>query len=284
MVEIKRVLPRTGQEGTFGLDGYLYELIEFFKDAIDNHKTSVVLVFDGKSGFGKTTLNNQVAITLDPNYSLKNLYYTPETFLEGLRNAKPGDYICFDEAMLLSNRSALSSVNKMIIIAMSMIRSKRIYVSFCVNSIFDLDKNIAIYRADLLLHLYGDNLIDRGKYAAFFKAKDGNDRLKDLYLKGKKFYDYSQPKANFVARFPKEFVLDENEYEKQKQAGVNNYLSGHMSREQGLSKEKIEVMKLTEYIKKKYGGKDEEIADCLNKTYHAIKKQRQRYALVPQVP
>jgi len=216
----------SGEKKMLYFDGYTHTLLQFFKKAVHNHNTSVVLLFDGRSGMGKTTLSNQVGIFLDPNFGLHKMFYTPETFLEGLKNAKKGDYICFDEAMILSNRAAISRVNKMIIIAMSMIRSKQIFVGFCINSLFDLDKNIAIFRSEVLFHVYGDTLIDRGRYAAFFKGKDTENKLKKLYLLGKKYYDYSKPHANYVGSFTKEFVVDEKEYEKQKQVGVNTFLSG----------------------------------------------------------
>ncbi|KKK78415.1 hypothetical protein LCGC14_2843820, partial [marine sediment metagenome] len=110
--------------------------------------------------------------------------------------------------------------------AMSMIRSKNIFVTFCVNSIFDLDKNLVLSRADALLHVYGEGLVDRGRFASFFKAKgDQFDRLKFLYLYGKKFYSYSKPRANFIGKFVKDFVVDEVEYEVQKQKYIDKFLA-----------------------------------------------------------
>ena len=208
----------------FFQDGYLDKQLAVFKNAIEKHNTSAVIVIDGRSGMGKTTLANQVAKTLDKNYDLEKIFYNPDDFLAALKTAKKGDCLTFDEAMLISSRSALSAINKMIVMAMSMIRSKKLYIIFCVNSIFDLDKNLAISRADLLLHVYGQSLIDRGKFCAYFKAKDGNDRIKQLYLLGKKLYSYSRPKANYRGRFPKEFVVNEKEYEIRKQKGVNSFL------------------------------------------------------------
>ena len=207
------------------IDGYYKQLLDDFKDAVHNHNTSIVLIFDGKSGKGKTTLSNQTGKELDPSFNLKNIYYNPSKFIGGLANAKKGEYLSFDEAMILSSRSAMSQVNKMIIQAMSMIRSKNIFVSFCVNSIFDLDRNLVLSRADGLLHVYGESLVDRGRFAAFFKSKgDHRDRLKELYLYGKKFYSYSKPKANFFGRFPKYFVVNEKKYESQKQIAINELL------------------------------------------------------------
>lgn len=207
------------------IDGYYKQLLDDFKNAVEKYNTSIVLIIDGKSGKGKTTLSNQTGHYLDPNFGLKNIYYEPDTFLRGLANAKPGEYLSFDEAMLVSSRSAMSQVNKMIIQAMSMIRSKKLYVSFCVNAMFDLDRNLVLSRADVLLHVYGQGLIDKGRFAAFFKATgDQRDRLKELYFLGKKFYDYQKPRANFIARFTKEFVVDEIEYEKVKQIAINKFL------------------------------------------------------------
>lgn len=236
----------------FKQDGFLKEICDGFRNAIEKHNTSAVLIFDGRSGMGKTTLCNQTGLSLDPDFGLHKIHFNPETFLEGeidedgktvkvgLANAKEGDYISFDEAMIISNRSAMSSINRMIIQAMSMIRSKRIYVAFCVNSIFDLDRNLVLHRADCLFHVYGESLTSRGSFCAFFRGKDGVDRLKGLYLNGKKFYDYSKPKANFIASFSDEFIIDDDLYNKDKDRGVNAFLQSMTGkgRQKPLDKEK----------------------------------------------
>jgi len=207
-------------------DGYLLTLLEGFKKSVLTRNTSAVVIIDGRSGMGKTTLGNQLGYLLDDHYNINKIYYEPKKFLEGLNHAKKGDFLMFDEAMIISSRSAMSDVNKMIIMAMSMIRSKQLFICFCVNSVFDLDRNLALSRADLLLHVYGDHLTDRGNFSSFFKAQGDMDRIKNLYLKGKKFYSYSSPSANFYGRFGKKFIVDEKEYEIRKQVGINSFLSG----------------------------------------------------------
>jgi len=202
----------------------LRELLDGFKWAIHNKKQSAVVLVDGRSGMGKTTISFQMAKYMSPNFNLSNVHFTPDEFLEALTKTNKGDTLIFDEAMLLSSRSALSAINKMIVVAMSMIRSKNLFIIFNVNSIFDLDKNLALSRADLLLNCYGDSLTDKGKFIAFFKGGDGRDRIKELYIFGKKYYSYSHPKGNFFTTFSSEFVLDEDEYEKKKQIGVNAFL------------------------------------------------------------
>lgn len=201
-------------------------ILKGFKWAMHKKKTSAVMIIDGKSGLGKSTLAFQCANYVDPNFNLDKVYYNPTQFLEGLENAEPGSCHVFDEAMLLSNRSAMSALNRAVIVAMSMIRSKRLLIIFCINSIFDMERNLVLSRADLLLHIYGDSLTDRGKFTAFFKGEDGQDRLKLLHIIGKKYYDYSKPKANFYAPFSSYFIFDEDEYEKRKQIGVKEFLLG----------------------------------------------------------
>ena len=248
----------------YTLNQNITNILDGFKRAVHEKNTSAVILVDGKSGLGKSTLSFQIAKYCDPTFDLNKVHYNPETFLEGskdklgLNDAQQGDCLVFDEAMIFSNRSSLSHINRMIVQAMSMIRSKKLFIIFAVNSIFDLDKNLAIFRAEILFHVYGESLTDRGRVMAFFKGGDGIDRLKMVYLLGKKFYDYSKPRSNFFTKFPKHFAVDENEYEKQKQEGVNEFLNSmgksnmtskkdsilnnailHLSKEKGLTQQEI---------------------------------------------
>lgn len=254
---------RKSRTADFFQDNNFNELLMGFKKAIDKHNTSVVMIIDGRSGMGKTTLALQSGITLDPDFGLHKIHFSPRTFLAGnesgkvgLAQAKKGDFILFDEAMLISNRSAMSQINKMIIQAMSMIRSKNIFVGFCVNSIFDLDRNLVLHRADALFHVYGDTLISRGKFCGFFKGRDGFDRLKSLYLQGKKLYDYSKPQANMIAKFPSEFIIDEMLYETEKQKGIDEFLKnkGYRVMDKRKAVLKMKAKGLSQHL----------IADCLS--------------------
>jgi energy-coupling factor transporter ATP-binding protein EcfA2 len=208
----------------YKLPAKLRELLDGFKWAIHNKKQSAVVLVDGRSGMGKTTVSMQMGKYMTPNFNLDMVHFTPEAFLEALTKTNKGDTLIFDEAMLLSSRSALSAINKMIVVAMSMIRSKNLFIIFNVNSIFDLDRNLVLSRADLLLHCYGDSMTDKGKFVAFFKGADGRDRIKELYIFGKKYYSYSQSKGNFFAPFSSEFVVKEEEYEIKKKIGVDKFL------------------------------------------------------------
>lgn len=253
----------------------LIELLDGFKRAIHEKNTSGVFIIDGRSGMGKSTLAMQIAKYCDKDFDLHKVHYEPQTFLEGaegkkgLSQAEKGDVILFDEAMLISNRATLSYINRMVVQAMSMIRSKNIIVIFCVNSIFDLDKNIAISRADLLLHVYGESLTDRGRFCAFFRGQSGEDRIKKLYLLGKKFYDYSNPRANFIDRFGKHFAVNEQEYERQKQIGVNNFLNS-MGGTQVKTKKDVWFNNLVKWVYENKALTQEEIANIIGCTRETV--------------
>jgi hypothetical protein len=238
----------------------LSDIIDGFKWAIHFKKQSAVIIVDGRSGMGKTTLSFQVGLYMSENFDLTHVYFTPDEFLEGLSKADKGDTLIFDEAMLLSSRSALSAINRMIVIAMSMIRSKNLLIIFNVNSIFDLDRNLALSRADLLLHCYGESLTDKGKFLSFFKGSDGIDRIKQLYIHGKKYYSYGTPKANFSSTFSSYFVVDEGEYERRKQIGVDKFLKGSKLSENARYKEQRDnLIKLSRKITEKTYKELEEI-------------------------
>jgi len=210
----------------FTQDGYLNNLLKGLKNVVLTKNTSAVIITDGKSGKGKTTISVQMLSVLDNNFNINKIFFEPEPFLQALANAKKGDGFLFDEAMLFSSRSSLTEINRMMIHALSMIRSKQIFIVFAINSCFDLDKNIILHRADLLINVYGKNLGDRGHFMSFFKPKDSStDRIKLLYLHGKKFYSYSYPRSNFHGSFPKTFLVNEALYEKKKQEAIDKILT-----------------------------------------------------------
>ena len=239
-------------------------------DQVHNKNNSFVAVFDARSGTGKTTLAIQYAKYLDPNFTIDQMTWQPKKIIEMMHNSEEHQCFVLDEAMGLNSRSAISALNKAIIIALSQIRSRNIFILICINSIFDLDKNIAIHRADLLFHLYCRNdTIDGERRVKVY----GRHKLKYLYLTGKKYYNYSSP-PNFFARPPRKYVflLNEKEYEKRKRAATmedanldGNTIGKHETRY------KIIAAKLIMYLKSK-GMLQKDCADYLNEDKKNISK------------
>lgn len=237
----------------FYLDGILKRNLDFIKDKVLHKNMDFVICVDGRVGQGKSTLASQLALFLDPTFTLDNIVFTPNQFIESVKKAKKGQAIIFDEAMIISSRSAMSEFNKAVVFLMAQIRSKQLFIFFVLPSIFDLDRNLALHRTNLLLHCYSDEFGKRGKYAGFIE-----DSVKALYLNGKKFYSYSKPKSNFIGVFTKHFSVDMDKYEAKKQEAIKTMTL----KPERLNKFKIQRDNVIRHLKDK-GLKYNEIADIV---------------------
>jgi hypothetical protein len=201
------------------IDNFLRGNFEFVKSKVQHkvphRRSDLFIIVDGSVGSGKSTLSFQSALWFDPTFNLSRVVFSVEDFLRVLIEAKPGQAVVFDEAIIVNSRSALTEFNKKIIIAMTQIRSKGLYIFFNIPSLFDLDRNLVLNRCHLLLHCYQNKFGDRGKYIVFDK-----DKLKTLFLKGKRLYSYAYPKANFIGDFTEFFPLDRDDYEEKKQKEI----------------------------------------------------------------
>ena len=261
-----------GEKKSFYLSGYFQENLDNYIKGVMRKNTSAVFIIDGRSGLGKSTLACQLGCyinlqnrkymkkeTRTPKFSLDNLCWTPEKLIELLKNAQKGDVIILDESMILSNRSAMSEMNKAVVIMMSMIRSKQIFVIFCANSLFDLERNLPLHRADLLVHLYAvdDKFASRGRY---FVVPSAKGRLKYLFINGKKFYDYSRAWPAFRDHFSKWFPFDDKEYEKMKQKAIVSYFDKPTSK---LAQKQEHQRNLLMFHMVKNGTPKQEILDLI---------------------
>lgn len=202
------------------IDNFLKSNFDFIMPRVSHkvahRRSDMFIIIDGPVGSGKTTLSFQCARYFDPTFCLERVVFSVDDFLTALVKAEPGQAVVFDEAIIVNSRSALTDFNKKVIVAMTQIRSKGLYIFFNIPSVFDLDRNLVLNRCHLLLHCYQDHFGDRGKFCVFDK-----DKMKLLYLKGKKLYTYAFPKANFVARFTEYFYLNRTNYEDKKQREIS---------------------------------------------------------------
>jgi len=228
------------------IDDFLRQNFDFIRPRVSHkiphRRSDMFIIVDGPVGSGKTTLSFQCARYFDPTFCLERVVFSVDDFLRVLIAAEPGQAVVFDEAIIVNSRSALTDFNKKVIIAMTQIRSKGLYIFFNIPSVFDLDRNLVLNRCHLLLHCYQDRFGDRGKFCVF-----DHEKMKMLYLKGKKLYTYAFPKANFVAKFTEFFYLHRTNYENKKQREIAAQATGKKS-----DRYKIRFLKLFKWMNKNW--------------------------------
>lgn len=193
------------------MDGYLRKGFAKAKSLVQKDWDWVTLV-DGVEGGGKSVIAQQCAYEVDKTLTIDRITFTPEEFENAVKTAAKFQAVIYDEAYTgLSSRGTMSDINKTLVNMLAEIRQRCLFVFIVMPTFFDLDRYAAIWRSRGLIHVYTDKGYGRGYFAYYNK-----DRKKNLYILGKKFYDYRKPKPNFRGRFTAYYVVDEQEYRAKK--------------------------------------------------------------------
>lgn len=192
----------------------LNEIPRWKHDVLKKDKDKVFII-DGREGTGKSTLAQQLAMNLDPDFNINKIVFTADQFKEVIRSPerKKGDCIILDEAYFsINSRSAMTNVNKSLVGLATEMRQLNLFIIICLPTYFDLDRYFALFRTDVLIHCYLNKKGDRGQYILF-----GWHKKKELYLKGKKTYSYGFVKSPYPpCSFNKGYVVDEELYREKK--------------------------------------------------------------------
>ena len=202
-----------GTENEFYMDGYHKTNLDLAKKVI-KQDWDMIFVYDGYEGCGKSVKAMQDAYYCDPTLILKRIVFNPDDFKEAVLKAKPLQAVVYDEAYGgLSSKGAMGKVNKSIVQMLTVIREKNLFIFIVLPTFFDLDKYVALWRSRALINIYSGEDFQRG----FFKFYN-TDKKKQLYVGGKKFYNYSGgiAKPNFRGRFTNHYVVDEKAYRRKK--------------------------------------------------------------------
>lgn len=204
-----KVFEGTAQE--YMMDGYIKTVLDTAKSVILKD-WDMIFAIDGPEGSGKSVFAQQLAFYCDPTFTVDRIVFTPKELRLAVVSAKPGEAIIYDEAYTgLSSRAAMSIINRTLVSMLAEIRQKNLFIFVVMPTFFDLDKYVALWRTRGLFHVYTGDNFERG-YVAFFNI----DRKKLLYINGKKYYSYGDPKANFVARFVDHYTVDKDSYRRKK--------------------------------------------------------------------
>jgi len=195
------------------IDDIIKPELDKVKKFVTQKDRDFVMVIDGEEGSGKSVLAMQIAKYLDPKFSIDNVCFNSDTFIDRLKKANKFSCIVLDEAFSSANsRASLTEVNRSLVGVSTEMRQQNLFVILVIPSFFDLDKHFALWRCRALFHVYFKKDGSRGQYLLFPKSQK-----KYLYLTGKKFYDYSKPECPYPpCSFPNYYTLDELEYRTKK--------------------------------------------------------------------
>ena len=194
------------------MDKGLYNQLEHsVKPSVQKEDFDFVLIVEGEEGSGKSVFSQQIAKILDPKFSIEQIAFTANEFIDKITKAKKNQCIIFDEGFTgLSSRSSLSEINNLVISLMMEMRQKNLFIIIVMPSLFMLDKYAVLHRAKGVFHIYMRK--GRRGFWRFFNKK----AMKYLYLTGKKFYEYQYAEHTSFGRFKKQYMVNEAEYRRKK--------------------------------------------------------------------
>jgi len=179
------------------LDGYLKSNLDAILKIVKKD-WDFVFCLDGMEGGGKSTFAIQMALYLDPTLTLDRIVFDAQDFEKEVINAKKYQAVIYDEAITgLYSREAMQHINTTLTKLLAQIRQKNLFIFVIIPTFFDLDKYVAMWRSRGLFHIYTKDF-NRG-YFVFYD----HEKKKNLYAKGKKFYNYHLQKPNFKGRYTK---------------------------------------------------------------------------------
>jgi len=207
-----------GQERPLYMDNGLHmQLTEKVVTSVHKKDKDWFAIVDGEEGVGKSVFAFQIAKTLDPNFSYKQVVFNANEFIKAVMTAQKNQCIVFDEAFTgLSSRTSLSEINNLLVSLMMEMRQKNLFIILVMPTFFMLDKYCVLHRAKGLFHVFSRE--GRRGYWHFYNKRS----MKFLYLKGKKFYEYNEVKPVMFGKFQDQYMLNETEYRKTKTKALHH--------------------------------------------------------------
>lgn len=199
-----------GEKGKY-INEFTRQNLELAKSVIQKDFDMIFFV-DGAEGSGKSVLAMQLAYYCDRTININRICFSAKEFEKAVKSADKYTAVIYDEAYTgLSSRATMSLVNRTLINMLVEIRQRNLFIFILAPSWFDVDKYVVLHRSRGLFHVYLTDGFTRGSYA-FYNV----DRKKELYIQGKKFYNYRCAKPNFIADFTNWYSVDETAYRKKK--------------------------------------------------------------------
>jgi len=114
-----------------------------------------IIIIDGGTGSGKSTIGIKLAIVGCPWFDLKkDIIFSRDELIEKISTARPGSFILVDEAInILFKRDFATKKQKFIIKLLDMCRDRNLCLILCVPNFWSMDKHILEGRVKLRMHI-----------------------------------------------------------------------------------------------------------------------------------
>jgi len=260
------------------IDGYLKSNMDGMKEEIQQDDDKVLMI-DGRERIGKSVFGMQIAWYMsDGKLELQDICLTAEEFQKRVKDCLNGTTIIFDECYLgMASADALSKYNRLLMKMLVTCGQKNLCLILILPSVFDISKYVALHRADALLHVF-KHKGKRGHFA-FYNAQ----KVKNLYIFGKKFYSYGKIHPNFHGKFSNHYTVNEAEYRKKKLESLTKLLS--MQEEDGVGARKETTYRSIKIVKQVTELPNKDIAELLkvhpNTIMRALKWQIPKEINIP---
>lgn len=202
-------------DGRF-IDGYLYENIETLAKRIVDDMTFLGIVYSStlEVGTGKSVLCTQMGETwsylmkkihnIDVPFTMNNIVFKPKDLIERAFKVPKYSFILLDEWEDAHYWSELGmSLRKFF----RKCRQLNLFMMVIIPSFFQMPISYAVSRSVFAIDVKFEQDFQRG----FFSFYSFNKK-KELYIKGKKFYNYNVVRPDFDGRFFDGYGVDEETY------------------------------------------------------------------------
>jgi DNA-binding transcriptional regulator YiaG len=212
-------LPNQKTAGRY-MDGYLHENIKILAKKIVDDMTFLGVIFSStlEVGTGKSTFAQQIAeayveeVNKQHNLNLEltteNIVFRPKDLIEKSFKLPKYAPIILDE---WEDMHYFSELGIALRTYLRKCRQLNQFIIIIIPNFFQLQTGYAINRSAFAIDVKFMNEFERG-FFSFYNFK----RKKQLYLKGKKYYDYAVVQPNFSGRFLNGYAVDEKVYRKAK--------------------------------------------------------------------
>lgn len=214
MLRVSGALDEDGLPVRVSIDRFLYRDLIKLKER-NKKNWDGVIIEDGLPGVGKSVkaICTDAAVLAEKMSDI-HITFDIDDFIDicSSDRSKPFDVVILDEAHAGMNTSQAQKADfQRMMNLLMLVRQKRLFIIIVTQCFFELSKSIAIFRSNLLYHVYADGAGKRGGFAAF-----GRNEKKQLYINGKKYLNYSATRENYVGQFNQNRHLMPEDYERRK--------------------------------------------------------------------